>query len=88
MRRRTETPKPMNFSEFLKSTIADFKENVTLGTPSDGIWQEYIRGENWNTVRIGSVFEDPKFLSIEALENEYKFYVENFEGRMNKVLGV
>ena len=88
MRRRTATPKPINFSEFLKSTITDFGENATIGTLNDGIWQEYVRGETWNTVRIGSQFENPKFISIETLENEYKFYVENFENRINKVLGV
>ena len=90
-RRRTQNPKPLTLGEFIKSKIVDYEaagKEITLGTLIDGIWQEYTKGETWNCVRIGSVWEEPKYITIETLEKEWNFYIEQFENRMNKILGV
>lgn len=91
MARRTQTPKSLNFCEFVKSKIVDFEANgkeTTLGTLESGIWQEYTRGETWNCLRIGNVWQEPKYITIEELEKEHNFYLEQFENRMDKILGV
>lgn len=89
-RRRTQTPKPLNFFEFIKSKIVDFEaagKEVTLGALENGVWQEYQQGEQWNCVRIGSIWEEAQYITIDSLEKEHNFYTEQFENRMNMVLG-
>ena len=90
-RRSTQNPKPLTLCEFVKSKIVDYEaagKEVTLGTLENGIWQEYEKGESWNCLRIGSVWEEAKYITIASLEKEHNFYIEQFENRMNKVLGV
>jgi hypothetical protein len=57
MRRRIETPEPLTLAEFIKSKLVDYEnanKNVTLSTLTEGIWQEYVKGETWNCTRLGS----------------------------------
>lgn len=89
-RRRTQNPKPLTLCEFIKSKLVDYEasgKEVVLGTLENGIWQEYTKGETWNCLRIGSVWEKPKYETIDSLEKEHTFYKEQFENRMEKVLG-
>lgn len=90
MRRRIQNPKPLTENEFIISKIRDFEstgKEVALGTLIDGIWQEYQPGETWDVVRIGSVWDDCKYVTIGTLVKEWKFYEQQFENRMDKVMG-
>jgi len=90
-RRMTQNPKPLNLCEFIKSKLVDLEaagKEITLGTLINGVWQAYEKGESWNCVRIGSVWEEPQYITIASLEKEHNFYIEQFENRMNHVLGV
>lgn len=89
MRAAIKNPKPMTLGEFIISKVRDFehKGNVTLGTMTDGVWQETAPGEYWDTLRSGNVFDNPVFVSVETLTREHIFYIEQFENRMDKVLG-
>jgi hypothetical protein len=89
MKRRIQNPIPLTLGEFIKSKIHDYEntDDVTLGTLDNGVWQEYQTGEYWDTIRIGSVWEDCKYITIETLVREHTFYVEQFERRINSILG-
>ena len=80
----------MTLGEFIKSKIRDIEtsgEEFVLGTLTDGIWQEYQTGEYWDTIRVGSVWEDCQYVTIETLTRDHKFYVEQFDRRMESILG-
>ena len=87
--RSIENPTSMTLGEFIKSKIRDYENtnDVTLGTLEDGVWQEYQKGEHWDTLRVGSVWEDCQYVTIETLTRDHKFYVEQFENRMESILG-
>lgn len=89
MRKAITMPKPKTLGEFIISKVREYenKGNVALGTMNDGVWQEYVPGEYWDTLRVGDVFENPEFITIETLTKEHAFIVEQFESRMEKVLG-
>lgn len=91
MKRKIQNAKPLTLGEFIISKVKDFetlKLNPILGTLIDGIWQETLQGEAWNTIRTGSMFEEPKFITITEIVKEHNVYEENFDRRMNAVLGV
>lgn len=88
MRRKIQEAKPLTFGEFVISKVRELEPlNPILGTLTDGIWQESIYGDGWNAIRTGSMFEEPKFFTIDNIVKEHKFYIENFERRMSAVLG-
>jgi len=88
MKRKIQEAKPLTLGEFVISKVRELETlNPILGTLTDGIWQESIEGDGWNTIRTGSIFEEPKFITISEIAKEHKFYIENFERRMNAVLG-
>ena len=65
----------MTFAEFLKGSFADIEQRggeVTLGTLTDGVWQEYIPGECWNVVRAQFPNLEPKFRKIEDFQAQYE----------------
>ena len=89
-RKQIETPKSLTLGEFITSKIRDYEnthDEVTLGTLENGVWQEYQPGEYWDTIRVGSVWEDCKYVTVETLVKEHAFYVEQFDRRMESVLG-
>ena len=89
MKRKIQEAKPLTLGKFVISKVNDLETlNPILGTMQDGIWQESIKGEGWDTIRLGSFFEDPKFITIGEIVKEHNFYIENFERRMCSVLGV
>lgn len=89
MKRKIQEAKPLTFGEFVISKVNDLETlTPTLGTLTDGIWQESLKGEGWDTIRTGSMFEEPKFIMIGEIVKEHKFYIENFESQMNAVLGI
>ena len=78
----------VTFSEFLIGSFEDIEERggeVTLGTMTDGVWQEYIRGEHWNIVRAQFSNQEAKFRRIESFQNQYDEYLENFYNRQNRI---
>lgn len=89
MKRRIQTPTPLTLGEFIKSKIIDYEntDEVTLGTLENGVWQEYQHGEYWDTIRVGSVWNKCKYVTIETLVKEHTFYVEQFERRLESILG-
>lgn len=89
MKRKIQEAEPQTLGVFVISKVRELEPlNPTLGTFTDGTWQESVNGECWDTIRTGSMFEEPKFVMITEIVKEYKFYIENFERRMNAVLGV
>jgi len=89
MRLKIQEAKPLTLGVFVISKVRELESlNPILGTLTDGVWQESINGECWDTIRTGSIFEEPKFIMIDEIVKEYNFYIENFERRMNAVLGV
>jgi hypothetical protein len=84
-RRNTQLPKQLTLCEFIKSKLVDLETEygtITLGTLINGVWQEYIKGEEWDTVRCGSIWdESQKFVSFYEMVREYEVYKENFEMR-------
>lgn len=89
MKRKIQEAKPLTLGEFVISKVRELEnKNPALGTLTDGIWQESLKGEAWDTIRTGSMFEEPKFITTDSVVKEHKFYIENFESRMNAVLGV
>ena len=89
MRKPIQMPKPKTLGEFVLSRVRELEQkgDTVLGTITDGVFQEYIPGEYWDTIRIGDRFGNPEFISIETLIKEHAFYEEQFENRMDKVLG-
>ena len=89
MRKAIQTPKPMTLGEFIISKVREFEHrgNVTLGTMTEGVWQEVEPGECWDTLRTGDMFDSPRFITVDTLTREHMFYVEQFESRMEKILG-
>lgn len=89
MRKAPEMPKPKTLGEFVLTRVRELEQkgDTVLGTITEGVFQEYIPGEYWDTIRIGDRFGNPEFISIETLIKEHAFYVEQFENRMDKVLG-
>ena len=89
MRLKIQEAKPLTLGVFVISKVRELESlNPILGTLTDGVWQESINGECWDTIRTGSIFEESKFITIDQIVKEHKFYIENFERRMNAVLGV
>ena len=79
---------PVTFAEFLRGSFEEIERmggEVTLGTLTDGIWQEYIRGEAWNVVRAQFTEKETKFRKIESFQNQYDEYVENFYNMQNRI---
>lgn len=79
----------MAFGEFLKGSFSDIEQRggeVTLGHVTDGIWQEYIRGESWNIVRAQFTGQETKYRKIESFQQQYEEYVENFYNRQNRIM--
>ena len=89
MKRKIQEAEPQTLGAFVISKVRELEPlNPVLGTLTDGVWQESINGECWDTIRTGSLFEEPKFITIDQIVKEHNFYIENFERRMNAVLGV
>jgi hypothetical protein len=89
-RKPIQNPEPMKLGEFIVSKVRDLENSgkeITLGTLEDGIWQESQPGEAWDTIRVGSVWDDCKYVTGESLVKEHAFYIEQFETRMERVLG-
>jgi hypothetical protein len=87
-RQRTAQAEPISFSEFLKESFDDIESRggeVTLGLITDGVWQEYIRGECWNVVRAQFPGMKAKFRRIEDFQNQFDEHLENFYNRQNKI---
>jgi hypothetical protein len=73
-RQRIAQAEPISFSEFLKESFEDIESRggeVTLGTLTEGVWQEYIRGEQWHVIRAQFSGQEPKFRRIEDFQNQY-----------------
>jgi len=89
MRKPIQMPKPKTLGEFVLTRVRELEQkgDTVLGTITEGVFQEYIPGEYWDTIRIGDRFGNPEFISIETLIKEHAFYEEQFENRMDKVLG-
>lgn len=87
-RQRIAEAEPISFGEFLRSSFEDIERiggEVTLGTLTEGVWQEYIPGEYWNVVRAQFPGQDTKFRRIEDFQAQYDEYVENFYNRQNRI---
>jgi hypothetical protein len=87
-RQRIAQAEPISFSEFLKESFEDIESRggeVTLGTLTEGVWQEYIPGECWNVVRAQFTGQEPKFRRIESFQAQYDEYIENFYNRQNRL---
>jgi hypothetical protein len=84
--RRTEMPKQLTEFDFVKSKIVEWEQNgkdVTMGTFQDGAFTPYEAGDVPNAFLIGSILEENSRIVLKAeIENEYKFYCEQFENRM------
>jgi predicted ArsR family transcriptional regulator len=88
-RQRIAQAEPETFAEFLKDSFKDIERiggEVTLGTLTEGVWQEYIMGEHWNVVRAQFSGQDAKFRRIESFQSQYDEYVENFYNRQNRLV--
>ena len=73
----------------LKESFEDIEQRggeITLGTLTDWIWQEYIPGECWNIVRAQFSGKEAKFRRIESFQQQYDEYVENFYNRQNRIM--
>ena len=87
-RNRIAQAEPLTLAEFLRGSFEEIERmggNVTLGTLTEGIWQEYVRGENWNVVRAQFTEKETKFRKIESFQNQYDEYVENFYNRQKRI---
>jgi hypothetical protein len=87
-RQRIAYAEPVTFEEFLKGSFSDIEQRggeVTLGTLTEDVWQEYVRGEYWNVVRAQFSGKETKFRRIESFQNQYDEYVENFYNRQQKL---
>jgi hypothetical protein len=87
-RQRIAESEPVTFGEFLRGSFQDIEQRggeVTLGHVTDGVWQEYIRGEQWNVVRAQFSGKEAKFRRIESFQAQYEEYVENFYNRQNRI---
>nr|MDD2315238.1 hypothetical protein [Proteiniphilum sp.] len=75
--------------EFVLSRVRELEQkgDTVLGTITEGVFQESMPGEYWDTIRTGDRFENPEFITVEKLTREHAFIVEQFENRMDKVLG-
>ena len=81
-RRKIQEPKSMTLGQYIISKVRELeKQNPILGTINDGIWQESVKGEPWDTIRVGSVW-NAKYITIDELVKEHKFCEEQFENRM------
>jgi hypothetical protein len=88
-RQRIQEAEPLEFFDYLKSCFADYESEggeVTLGTLTDGIWQEYVRGESWNTVRVQFPGKDAKFRRVESFQEEHEEYIEKFQTWQERIL--
>lgn len=88
-RQRIAQAEPMTFEEFLKGSFSDIEQRggeVTLGTLTEGVWQEYVRGEYWNVVRAQFSMQEAKFRRIESFQTQYDEYVENFYNRQKRLI--
>ena len=88
-RQRIAEAEPVTFAEFLRGSFEDIESRggeVTLGTLTEGVWQKYIKGEQWNIVRAQFAGQEPKFRKIESFQNQYDEYLENFYNRQNKIM--
>jgi hypothetical protein len=87
-RNRIMEIEPIEFKEFLKGSFEKIEEiggGVSLGYVENGVWNEYQKGQNWNTVKAVFPGKEPKFRSIESFLNEYKEYVEKFYKRQEAI---
>jgi hypothetical protein len=87
-RQRIASAEPVTFAEFLKDSFADIEARggeVTLGTITEGVWQEYVPGEHWNCVRAQFPGQESKFRRIESFQ-QYEEYLENFLNRQNRLM--
>ncbi len=87
-RQRIAESEPISFPEFMKDSFTDIEQKggeVTLGTLTEGVWQEYVRGESWNVVRAQFPSQDAKFRGTEDFQAQYDEYVENFYNRQNRI---
>lgn len=84
--RKTEMPKQMTELEFIKSKITEWEqtgEAITMGTFEENVFTPYEAGDVPNAFLIGSIFEGKSRIIMKStIENEYKFYSEQFENRM------
>jgi hypothetical protein len=88
-RQRIAQAEPVTFAEFLKDSFTYIEQRsgeVTLGTLTEGVWQEYMRGESWNVVRVQFSGKEAKFRSIESFQAQYDEYVENFYNRQKRLI--
>jgi hypothetical protein len=91
VRRKVSMPIKMSFSQFLISKIRELDacNEVTLGILENGIWQESLKGEGWNTILLGKVsVPNPNFITKASLEREFAFDNEQLDNRIGVVLGV
>jgi len=87
-RQRISEAEPETFANFLKGSFADIESRggeVTLGTLTEGVWQEYVRGEHWNVVRAQFSGQEAKFRSIESFKQQHEEYIKNFYNRQNRI---
>ena len=84
--RKTEMPKQLTEFDFVKSKINEWEQTgkeVTMGTFQDGAFTSYEAGDVPNAFLIGSIFEKDSRIILKAeIEQEYRFYCEQFEKRM------
>ena len=88
-RQRIAQAEPVTFAEFLKDSFTYIEQRsgeVTLGTLTEGVWQEYMRGESWNVVRAQFSGKEATFRRIESFQAQYDEYVENFYNRQNRFI--
>jgi hypothetical protein len=71
-RNRILEAEPTTFAEFLKGSFTDIEQRgreVTLGHVIDGVWQEYVSGEQWNVVRVQFTGQETKYRKIESFQD-------------------
>jgi predicted ArsR family transcriptional regulator len=88
-RQRIAQAEPVTFAEFLKDSFTDLEQRggeVTLGTLTEGVWQEHVRDEYWNVVRAQFSGKEAKFRRVESFQAQYDEYLENFYNRQNRIM--
>jgi hypothetical protein len=88
-RNRIAEAEPVTFGEFLRGSFNDIEKQggeVTLRHVTDGVWQEYIRGEQWNVVRAQFPENEAKFRRIDDFQTQYEEYLDNFYNRQQKMM--
>ncbi len=74
--------KPIEFEEFIRGSFEKIEEiggEVFLGYVENGIWTNYVKGENqWNAVKAVFPGKEPRYRKIDSFFEDYNNYVKTF----------